>query len=229
MDAKHFDAWTRRKFGLAAGSALAALLALRNEDDAGARRRRCLRQGRVCTSTGRRCCGKLECQNTFANGTWDNDVCCKPDGESCSAETICCRTNCDAASGKCKTCQGQVCAGPEECCPDYPDCENGFCGGCASKGAGCNEQRPCCPGEPPCAGNSYCGGCIRSLPGGVTQCFTNLPCCDTQCTFYAPGNEVGFCVSEKDGPCVRDLDCRTCWDNYPDQCDGACVNGKCAF
>jgi len=29
MDAKHFDAWTRLRFGLAAGSAVAALVAFR--------------------------------------------------------------------------------------------------------------------------------------------------------------------------------------------------------
>ena len=47
MDAKHFDAWTRRKFGLAAGSAVAALVAFRHADDAGARKR-CKRLGRTC-------------------------------------------------------------------------------------------------------------------------------------------------------------------------------------
>jgi len=30
MDAKHFDAWTRRRFGLAAGSTLAARFARRH-------------------------------------------------------------------------------------------------------------------------------------------------------------------------------------------------------
>jgi hypothetical protein len=230
MDAKHFDAWTRRRFGLAAGSALAALLGLRNADDAGARRRRCLRQGRACTFDGKRCCGKLTCENTFVEGDWF-DVCCKPDGESCTADSICCLTNCDAETGKCKTCQGQVCVGPGDCCPYVPDCDQGFCGGCATEGQGCHTDRPCCPGEGECT-NGFCGGCIRSPDEGVTQCVSGgVPCCDTQCTIYAPGSGSGFCVSEKDGPCARDLDCRTCWDNFdsvPSPCPGACdADGKC--
>jgi hypothetical protein len=228
MDAKHFDAWTRRKFGFAAGSMLAGLLALRPLDDAGARKRRCLRQGRDCTSTGKRCCGKLSCENTFVEDNWI-DVCCKPDGESCTADSICCLTNCDAASGKCKTCQGQVCAGPDDCCPNYPDCDQGFCGGCAEFGHACHAQRPCCPDNDQCT-NGYCGGCVRSLSGGNIQCFRGgVPCCDTECTFYQPTNDVGLCVSEQGGPCRVDTDCRTCADNYPNQCEGACVAGECAF
>ena len=46
MDAKHFDAWTRRYFGLAAGSAVAAPFACRNQapgepDRGGATHQRC--------------------------------------------------------------------------------------------------------------------------------------------------------------------------------------------
>ena len=192
MDGNRFDAWTRRRFGLAAGGAFAALFAARHADDAAATKRRCKRQGRACAVDGRGCCGKLECTGTFVDGTWVEQACCKPDGEPCTAESVCCLTNCDAASGTCKTCQGRECDAERPCCPYY-ECEDG-----------------------------YCGGCRRSPPNSVIQCFPNngAPCCDTDCTTF--GNpEGGYCVSEKDRPCRRDLDCLSCWED-PDQCSGAC-------
>jgi hypothetical protein len=229
MNAKHFDAWTRRKFGLAAGSILAALLALSHTDGAGARRR-CLRKGRVCSNTNKRCCGKLSCDSTFANGEF-GEFCCKLDDASCkpgASEPGCCSTYCDAETETCRTCQGRPCDANRPCCPQW-NCENDFCGGCAIEGAGCHDHRPCCPGIENCT-NGYCGGCIRSLePEGVTQCFSGgVPCCDTECTIYSSSGESGFCVSEQGGPCARDVDCRTCFDNFPtNQCDGACDNGEC--
>ena len=161
MDAKHFDAWTRRKFGLAAGSILAALLALDHTDGAGARRR-CLRKGRVCSNTNKRCC-KLSCDSTFANGEF-GEFCCKLDDASCkpgASEPGCCSTYCDAETETCRTCQGRPCDANRPCCPQW-NCEDDFCGGCAIEGAGCHDHRPCCPGNGNCT-NGYCGGCIRSL------------------------------------------------------------------
>ena len=62
MDGNRFDAWTRRRFGLATAGALAALLARHHPHDTEAGRR-CLRKGRVCANTSKRCCGKLTCDN----------------------------------------------------------------------------------------------------------------------------------------------------------------------
>src|SRR5215218_6322438 len=140
MDAKHFDAWTRRRFGLAAGSAVAALVAFRHTDDV-AGKRRCKRLGRPCAFDGRRCCGTLQCDyNYFPDADPNETFCCKPDGASCTSDESCCSTNCDSNSGKCTTCGGRACGGAEMCCPKNP-CQDGFCGGCVKYGAPCSDAR----------------------------------------------------------------------------------------
>lgn len=224
MDGNRFDAWTRRRFGLATAGALAALLARHHPHDTEAGRR-CLRKGRVCANTSKRCCGKLTCDNTIINGA-DNLFCCKPDDASCkpgASEPGCCSTHCDAETETCKTCRGRQCDAARPCCPLW-NCEKGFCGGCADFGQACTAVHPCCTETDGCT-NGFCGGCIRAFSpeDGNPPCPQNgALCCDTDCT-------GGVCVSEQDGPCARDVDCKTCADNFPDQCDGACVAGKCAF
>jgi hypothetical protein len=221
MDAKHFDAWTRRRFGLAAGSAFAALVALRRTDDAAARKRRCKRLGRPCTFSGRRCCGNLGCDFNYFTETDPNDTfCCKADGASCTSHESCCSTNCDA--GSCTSCLGRPCDDANPCCPKIP-CEAGFCGGCVKFGAPCSDARPCCldndgPGGTVCT-QGYCGGCILAQAEDTTpRCSTSgADCCDTNC-------EQGLCVSGQGGPCQRNLDCLTCLDSENDAeiCEGAC-------
>ena len=222
MDAKHFDAWTRRKFGLAAGSAVAALVAFRHADDAGARKR-CKRLGRTCAFDGRRCCGELQCDhNYFTDADLNDTFCCKPDGASCTLDISCCSTNCDSESGTCTSCLGRVCDEANPCCPRIP-CEAGFCGGCVKNGAPCSDARPCCldndgPGGTVCT-NGYCGGCILAQAEDETPpCSTSgAECCNTDCV-------QGLCVSDHGGPCQRNLDCLRCLDseNDPEICDGAC-------
>jgi len=224
MDAKHFDAWTRRRFGLAASSAVAALFGLVHVHDAGARRRRCKRLGSPCTFGGRRCCGDLGCDYNYFTAADPNDTfCCKPDGASCTSDISCCTTNCDSESGTCKTCQGQPCGGNEDCCPYVPDCDQGFCGGCVKYGAPCSDTRPCCLDNGGTDGTQciqgYCGGCIRAQADDETpSCNPNggARCCDTNCD--------GSCVSGQGGPCQRNLDCIKCLDseNDPVECEGAC-------
>src|SRR5829696_7276116 len=128
MDAKHFDAWTRRRFGLAAGSAVAALVAFRHTDNV-AGKRRCKKLNRECDPNGKRCCGKLECDFTIVEGRSDF-YCCKPDGATCTLHASCCSTNC---LGTCQSCRGRLCSTPESCCPAIP-CIKGFCGGCSERG-----------------------------------------------------------------------------------------------
>lgn len=74
MDGSRFDAWTRRRFGLVAGSALAAALGSASPDNVadveanthqqrrGRRRKRCRKPQRVCVPGGRRCCGGHACR-----------------------------------------------------------------------------------------------------------------------------------------------------------------------
>jgi len=223
MDAKHFAAWTRRRFGLAAGSAVAALVAFRHADDAEARKRRCKKLGRPCAFDGRRCCGTLQCDyNYFPDADPNETFCCKPDGASCTSPESCCSTNC-GSDGTCTSCRGRVCDEANPCCPKIP-CEAGFCGGCAKYGAPCDAiTRPCCPDNvgpdsTDCT-QGYCGSCIRAQADDETPpCSgTGADCCDTDCV-------QGLCVSNQGGPCQRNLDCLTCFDseNDPEQCDGAC-------
>jgi len=220
MDAKHFDAWTRRRFGLAAGSAIAALFALRDADHVGARKRRCKKLGRACAFSGGHCCGKLQCDYNYFTDSVPNDTfCCKPDGASCTSHESCCSTYCEADTDTCKTCRGRDCTGQPDCCPQW-GCEKGFCGGCADFGQGCNAEHPCCADNGACD-KGFCGGCVRTLDptdptSGNPPCPQNgAYCCDTDCT-------GGVCVSQQGGPCARNVDCRTCYENFPNQCDGAC-------
>jgi hypothetical protein len=89
MDGPEFDAWTRRRFGLAAGGALAALAGIR-EIGAKKRKKRCKKLGATCKRRGKRkCCGQLQCDATgFASQL--PTVCCKTQGKPCGNERDCC-------------------------------------------------------------------------------------------------------------------------------------------
>lgn len=93
MDDIRFDAWTRRRFGIAAGGAVAALIALVSPDQGAARKKgkkkkkRCLDIGVSCTTGGRPCCGALRCDS--AGGGGPNTFCCKTAG-SCRFGFDCC-------------------------------------------------------------------------------------------------------------------------------------------
>ena len=77
MDGPEFDAWTRRRFGLAAGGALAALVGLATTD---AKKKRCKKLGARCRRNGKRkCCGQLKCDATGFAGQRPT-VCCRKDG-----------------------------------------------------------------------------------------------------------------------------------------------------
>ena len=222
MDGNRFDAWTRRRVGLAAGGVLAAFLALSERDEAAARRRRrrkrrkprCLALGRTCNADDERCCGSLACD--WVDLVSVDPVCCRPDGAACTPETTCCSSNCDAQSRTCTTCRGRPCDEQRPCCPLH-ECDRGFCGGCVSRGAACSATVPCCPGQGDCT-EGLCGGCHRSETG-IPTCTDGLPCCDTECT----GN---LCLSPQGGGCAFDKDCRACDENQ-DLCVSACVGGTC--
>jgi hypothetical protein len=94
-----FDAWTRRRFGLATGGGIAALLGLAATEIAGAkkngkkRKKRCRKLGTFCKPGSKRtCCGKLKC-NRESSVNPAKTVCCKAEGKSCSplpTEPECC-------------------------------------------------------------------------------------------------------------------------------------------
>jgi hypothetical protein len=98
MDSIRFDAWTRRRFGMAAGSTLGALLGLISRRDTAAKhhhhKKKCIKLGHPCTP-GRspKCCTKrrnLLCDLTVHNSTV-HTVCCLAQHESCLGhEDLCC-------------------------------------------------------------------------------------------------------------------------------------------
>jgi hypothetical protein len=88
MDGPEFDAWTRRRVGLAAGGSLAALVGLAATD--ARKKKRCKKLGARCKRHGKRqCCGKLRCDFHSGNAGIQT-FCCKPEGASCEQVTDCC-------------------------------------------------------------------------------------------------------------------------------------------
>ena len=121
MDGSRFDAWTRRRFGLAAGG-LAGLLLGGGLTDVEARRRRCRKDvGDPCKpgSRRRKCCKRnqgLQCRS-------DPPIdfrCCRKGGSDCTTATA------------------------SECCSR--ECRNGTCF-CKGVGQPCGTNRHCCSGK----------------------------------------------------------------------------------
>ncbi len=114
-----FDAWTRRRFGLATGGGLAALLGALALGDTDAkknrkkRKKRCRKLGNFCKpGSKRKCCGDLKC-NRESSVNPAKKLCCKTAGNVCSKT---------AQEPEC--CAGLTCCGPigqpprcEQLCP----------------------------------------------------------------------------------------------------------------
>ncbi len=109
MEETHFDAWTRRRFGLMAGGALVALAGWQGTD-AKKKKKRCKKLGDTCKPGGkRRCCGRLRCDVPGGKGN-QHEICCKtagkpcnpdnPDADSeCCGDLFCCFTTATCAPG----------------------------------------------------------------------------------------------------------------------------------
>jgi hypothetical protein len=97
MDGSRFDAWTRRQFGLVAGSFVTVVLSGSHIRDAKARKghkkhkKRCVKLGEVCIPGGRKCCNFVAC-----NTTEGGPRCCHEHHEACTIGTDCCSGNCDS-------------------------------------------------------------------------------------------------------------------------------------
>ncbi|MGH2615535.1 MAG: hypothetical protein ACRDJC_09875 [Thermomicrobiales bacterium] len=94
MDDFRFDAWTRRRFGLAAGGIAAAVLGIAPGTDTEARKKRrkkktrCKKLGDVCAGGKRKCCDNRACVLI------DNSLrCCKDEGP-CTDNFQCCSGLC---------------------------------------------------------------------------------------------------------------------------------------
>jgi hypothetical protein len=130
MDETQFDAWTRRRFGLAAGGAATAALAgllgsigLSEEDAEAARKHRnnnnnknrkknknknknkkqCRKLGQSCDETRKKqqCCSNTQlCAQVADLGS--GNFCCKQLSQNCSSNEDCCGSN-RCRSGICQT------------------------------------------------------------------------------------------------------------------------------
>lgn len=98
MQDSRFDSWTRRRFGLAAGGALASLAGLAWPEATDARKQnkkrkhRCRIVDRTCRQSGKRqrcCTGKL-----CARFDGQQYRCCKALDQPCSAGGECCSGYC---------------------------------------------------------------------------------------------------------------------------------------
>jgi hypothetical protein len=114
MEGSRFDSWTRRRFGLATGSAaMAGLLALvgaveteakqnNNNNNNRRRKKKCRKLGQFCDENRRNqsCCNANQlCANVPGLGS--GTFCCKHNGQGCSVNNDCCGKNICDSSGRC--------------------------------------------------------------------------------------------------------------------------------
>lgn len=112
MDGERFDAWTRRRFGLAAGGAVASLLGLIGLEDAEAKKKKkkkkkkkdCRKLGQTCDQTqkNKKCC-KQDQLCAQVQGLGSGTFCCKQRGAGCSENSDCCGND---------KCQNGTCEAP---------------------------------------------------------------------------------------------------------------------
>jgi hypothetical protein len=106
MDAKRFDAWTRRRFGLGASGLAASLLGFQGLDEAEGKKKnhkhknkgkhkhkgqKCKKAGTGCKPKKRRCCNGLACQAVPGFGGLR---CCAGAGAECLHAQDCCSGTC---------------------------------------------------------------------------------------------------------------------------------------
>jgi hypothetical protein len=101
MDETGFDAWTRRRFGMAAGGLAASLATLANIRETAAKKKKkpkglqCCIKGTKCGETfgerDFRCCTGFRCP---VKGSAKPDCLCKSPGQFCTANVQCCSNDC---------------------------------------------------------------------------------------------------------------------------------------
>lgn len=166
MIGTRFDAWTRRRFGLAAGGVLAALTPIVELDSAAGttnkvgtkpnkkrRKRRCRGVRQQCRpkKKTRRCCAGLRCDETIAlNGLARR--CCRQPREACADVADCCYpADCGEVVGltgqRCCREHQRECASDAECCSDLRCRQATGLDGrrcCAEVGSLCHAHGDCC-------------------------------------------------------------------------------------
>jgi hypothetical protein len=122
MHGSWFDTWTRRRFGLATGGAVASLLgvAVRFDAEAKKKKTRCRKVKQRCRRGSKRkgCCKGLHCREVaFQSGRH----CCRGLRERCQSGTECCG---------------------ELLCDEVDQFEGPRC--CGDLGAPCQDNQDCC-------------------------------------------------------------------------------------
>lgn len=113
MDGTRFDAWTRRRFGLATGGAVASVLGLMGLDDAEAKKKnknknkkkkkKCKKLGQGCDITvkKKKCCSSSQlCAQVSHLGS--GLFCCKQHDDSCSRDQDCCGNDFCGSNNRCQ-------------------------------------------------------------------------------------------------------------------------------
>jgi hypothetical protein len=108
MDASRFDAWTRRRFGLAVGGVAAALFGLAERGEVAAKKRhkkkkRCRKLGDACTQGSKhKCCNGATCDLVGDGGVLQT-FCCHENGGACTEDVECCQGNFCGVDGICRS------------------------------------------------------------------------------------------------------------------------------
>ena len=143
MDASRFDAWTRRRFSLLAGGALAATLGLGEAARVAAKKKkRCKKLGKACKPKKKNCCGNLACKT---NPDLGGNRCCRKNGGACTEAQDCCTNACNGDTCFCKE-LGNGCDDNLQCCSRI--CLDFACRSevCAEIGDPCTSNPECCLG-----------------------------------------------------------------------------------
>ena len=95
MDGSGFDAWTRRRFGMAAGGLAASVAAMAGFGNAKAKKKKkgtnCCNRGKDCGTPGdpdRKCCTNFLCMNN------PQECFCKSTMQPCTFNVQCCSNKC---------------------------------------------------------------------------------------------------------------------------------------
>ena len=127
MDGSHFDAWTRRRFGLAVGGGVAALIGLTARDDAEAKhhhKKKCIKQPRVACGGKKKCCKDKDLTCGDILGLEGKNCCRKVQGTCKDAGDCCGDFICDQITGlgdqtRCCGAADRACTGPHDCCEGF--------------------------------------------------------------------------------------------------------------
>ncbi len=162
LDGTRFDAWTRRRFGLMTGGAIASTLGLAGLLDADAKKKknknknkkkkqnRCITVGNTQVLCPK---GEVCCDPTRSTGPGcappDSPVCCLSTGFAHGADFVCCATSSEGTNGVCVTAHPHCCPpGIVGCCEaGFPVCCSSPLGPyCCPSGMTCCETDPsgCC-------------------------------------------------------------------------------------